>query len=146
MPRWPAWLKRWPGHGWPATCSTRGSNGPWVADALQRFYTDDGHGDGRVSRDGIAKLPYFCAVCGQHDFNMDAMLASVRAAPFAVGSRTTVMAAYDDWLNRAAANFALPRRLADWRSVDGDRERWLHGPVDRVWMAALAPFLAPLSN
>ena len=107
------------------------------ADAVQRMYTDDGHGDGRMTWAGLALLPRFCAVNGPGSGHPgDAAFA----VPFAAASRAEIIAAYDRLIGLATANLARPRRLADWATPTAQVSAWMSSPVDRVRYAALTPF------
>ncbi len=82
-------------------------------DAIQRSYTDDGQGDGRLTRDA---LPVFRRITGTH---ADAPLLETLAAaagPALAASRRDVVKFYDDMMDRAEANLQLPMRDANWDS------------------------------
>ena len=107
------------------------------ADAVQRMYTDDGHGDGRMTWRGMALLPRFCAVNGPGSGHPG---AEAFAVPFAVASRATATAAYDGLLARAVSNLGRPRRQADWATPTAEVMEWVGSPLDRVRYAAVLPF------
>ena len=109
------------------------------ADAVQRMYTDDGHGDGRMTWAGLKLLPWLCAVSGPQNGGHAGDEAF--AVPFVAASRATVTATYDRLIAESRANLARPRRLADWTGpAAAAAKAWTASPVDRVRFAALAPF------
>lgn len=113
------------------------------ADAVQRMYTDDAHGDGRFTWSGLRQLGLYATVYWTGGPYEQSPRVSDAAAvlPFAVGSRSAVTAAYEAFMGRVAANLARPRRAADWPALDGQVREWRASAVDRVRYAALLPFV-----
>ena len=113
------------------------------ADAVQRMYTDDGHGDGRLTWAGVLQLSMYAAIYWTGGPGRDDAAGADGAAllPFAVASRAQVTAKYAAFMDRVAANLARPRRSADWASLTGEVAAWRASAVDRVRFAALFPFL-----
>jgi hypothetical protein len=96
-------------------------------DRLQRSFTDDGSGDGRLTPEGVK---YF-AWSGPNA-RIDA--ASAPLAGLIVPSRKTLETVYDHFADRAATNMKLPRRDTDWRALQDEvntdsRSRIAIGPV-----------------
>jgi hypothetical protein len=88
-------------------------------DTVQRMYSDDARGDGRLTLAGIEFL-YHGGV-GSIILESYPWIGSYVAWPSALlrgGSRRKVVGEYDRLMNLAEANFRLPRRLADWSAFD----------------------------
>ena len=113
------------------------------ADAVQRMYTDDGHGDGRLTWAGVRQLSTYAAIYWTGGPDRDDPGADGAALlPFTVASRAQVTTKYAAFMDRLGANLARPRRSADWASLTGrSGGRGRASAVDRVRFAALFPFL-----
>ncbi len=85
-------------------------------DMLQRSFTDDGSGNGRLTPQGVA---YFR---GSIPGNKNSWLGKALQPPavLLVASRQTLAKEYARLADRAAANLRLPMRDIDWRSVQED--------------------------
>ena len=86
-------------------------------DRLQRSFTDDGSGNGRLTPEGVK---YFAWVSppGRRSTWIEA--ASEPVAGLVVPSRQTLETIYDRFTDRAATNLKLPMRDADWRALQGE--------------------------
>ncbi|HLL87799.1 MAG TPA: hypothetical protein VK324_00695 [Tepidisphaeraceae bacterium] len=117
-------------------------------DALQRLYTDDGDGDGRITpegmryldaRDAIARQSTKAAIVapGQRTRNTsdDAAAGALIAGPNAavtVASRREVRAAFDAMVDEWAARLRAPLRDVVPFHPDGRFDTWDESPVDRA--------------
>jgi hypothetical protein len=75
-------------------------------DRLQRSFTDDGSGNGRLTPEGVKYFAWHSPT-GHNAFQPLAGLI--------VPSRKTLATVFDRYTDRAATNLKLPRRDADWR-------------------------------
>jgi hypothetical protein len=85
-------------------------------DAVQRCYTDDSHGDGRLTPAAMNQF-YHGGVEGRAFYLGIPWLGSYAEWPAALlsgGSRREIVQKYDEFMDRTEAQLRLPRRLADW--------------------------------
>jgi hypothetical protein len=106
-------------------------------DTLQRTYTDDGHGDGRITRQGIQM---FMSV-SRHPPEPGAF-----AAGPVIASRHDMQDQYDYFMNKAEVNFSKSYRDADWSGWDQEFIEWRQSPIRMVRYAPIAIFLPSLSR
>lgn len=84
-----------------------------IEDVVQRTYTDDGHGDGRLTPAGLNYLRLISGG-GRTDTTSTMMLAYGPASPVIGASRKELLDEYNRMLDDAAANWARPLREVDW--------------------------------
>ena len=89
----------------------------WVDDMLQRAYTDDGSGNGRLTREGVQ---YFDASLNGRDKRLWEALHPV--VGLLVPSRKKLAQEHTQFYERVSTNMKLPIRDADWQSVQNDLE------------------------
>ena len=105
----------------------------FIADVMQRLYTDDGHGDGHlVLHNSLA--PLLIDQLGETTWRMF-MLAST--VPTLTASRAQVMTAYNRFMDQQEANLHLPIREIDVHEIDSQIQKWKQSPVDRIRYAIL---------
>jgi hypothetical protein len=76
-------------------------------DLIQHMYTDDGHGDGRMTRQGLVTL---------QPLSSPVLLAGGPASLVLVGSRREVIAEHERMLRQAEAEIAQPLYQLDWKT------------------------------
>jgi hypothetical protein len=88
-------------------------------DTLQRSFTDDGFGNGRLTAQGVDYLRGLSESNLRPDSEPDVWLkrALQPAASLGVASRQEIKEEYTRVADRAEANLKLPLRDSDWRSV-----------------------------
>ncbi len=95
-----------------------GSERMFFEDAVQRMYTDDGHGNGRLTLQGMQTLP-ISTLPTNYDGSSE-WTAVTAIVPMIGASRFELMAKYDRLLGRAEANYRQPVRLADWAATEAE--------------------------
>ncbi len=105
-------------------------------DSIQRMYTDDGKGDGRITPEGIEYLTWASSIWnGEHP---DAMVAlSGPAALVAGASRREMRAEADHMMDVADAQLNQPIRESKASPVEQQLLEWSHSPTDRLKYALL---------
>lgn len=117
----------------------------FVPDLLQRTFTDDGRGDGRLTFAGAMALG---RMSGRHEVVTNDANIAVVAGPglMAVSaSRQELLRAYDAYLDEAEASLHVPLREAP--PAVAARERWFASPLARVRygpLIACAPSISTL--
>ena len=108
-------------------------------DAIQRLYTDDGHGSGRLTPDGLKLLPYVGAIAGSREFGPDIrMIATLGpVAMMLSASRQEVLAEYERLTALGDANLRKTLRQADWTPVDQQLQRWRDSIIGRIRYAPI---------
>jgi hypothetical protein len=86
-------------------------------DMLQRSFTDDGSGNGRLTPEGVKYFAWMSPP-GRKNNWMDK--AGEPLAGLIVPSRQTLAMGFARYTDRAAANLKLPMRDADWRPPQDD--------------------------
>lgn len=86
-------------------------------DRLQRSFTDDGSGNGRLTPQGVK---YFAWVSPSERKSAWIDTAFQPVAGLVVPSRQTLATLYARFTDRAATNLKLPMRDADWRAVQDE--------------------------
>jgi hypothetical protein len=82
-------------------------------DAMQRVYTDDGHGDGRLTAEGFRKLTTEWANAGTTAKSQEPLeIAGGPAVMLLVDSRKETLDLYDSFMNTTEAELAKPLREA----------------------------------
>jgi hypothetical protein len=82
-------------------------------DILQRSFSDDGNGDGRLTLEGfeyVMRLSYF-----NYDSGLHTLLSP--AAGLMISSRKRLSAEHERLIRLAEANLRLPIRVADWSAL-----------------------------
>jgi hypothetical protein len=99
-------------------------------DVLQRCYTDDGHGDGRLTVAGIRYLADISAVTGNQTPTTEATAAVLLAPAMlpVLASRRELLDLNDRMFDRTAANYGLPLR-----DVTATSSRWLMESRESTW-------------
>jgi hypothetical protein len=122
----------------------------FVADFLQRTYTDDGTGDGRLTPEGARLLN---SVNGSRDDGSpDASIVQGSFGPAAMlvmASRRELQEAYDQYVDAAEAQLRRPARVADWETPDAMAMKWHSSSVEGVRympLLALAPYFPRLAT
>jgi hypothetical protein len=87
-------------------------------DWLQRAYTDDGAGDGRLTPVGVRLLATLQLNDGINRDQSLLQTAISATAPLTVASRQQARREYDQALDTVEANFNCPLRDAPWGSAD----------------------------
>ncbi|HEX8325375.1 MAG TPA: hypothetical protein VF595_15845 [Tepidisphaeraceae bacterium] len=101
-----------------------------IYDLVQRTFTDDGHGDGRITRAGLQKLAQFFgpAIKSYRDVDIYLPLFGIEtydlmeesATSLTVASRRELLDAYDRLMDETEADLTVPRREL---APDSDPER-----------------------
>jgi hypothetical protein len=110
-----------------------------LLDVVQRTYTDDGDGDGRLTPQGAAWAKRY-----KPFDDADLAAVSIVTAPLTPGiavSRKEVIAAYDRVMNLAATTMRGPYRDENWSAWRQQVAYW-HSPAGRL----RAPVLATVLN
>jgi hypothetical protein len=104
-------------------------------DMLQRSFTDDGSGNGRLTPQGVE---YLTVRPGGQVWMKKAVLP---AAGLLAASRQDLARRYSSLVNHAATNLRVPMREADWRSVRNyyDEQTSLMGSVNRMIAVYFVP-------
>ena len=88
----------------------------YFEDTLQRSFTDDGLGNGRLTSEGV---DYFLGISVPNSRpNVWMKRALQPAAGMVVASRRKLWEEYSRIVDRAEANLKVPLRESDWRSVE----------------------------
>jgi hypothetical protein len=92
-------------------------------DVIQRCYTDDGNGDGRLTLQGQQLLAALAPVAptarrGLSEVYHDLFIAALR--PVTAASRRETIEQYNHLLDLADSNFRLPLREAKWDAYEND--------------------------
>lgn len=89
----------------------------WMQDYLQRAFTDDGNGNGRITNEGIRITRDVEALSEGSGFEDAAFAATM----LRLATRQELLAAYDRFVSRGEAALRNPYREPDW-SLDADIE------------------------
>jgi hypothetical protein len=102
-------------------------------DFVQRTYTDDGHGNGHLTREGMRFLTELMPPHGTPYFDRQwfSNLVGPATAPL-VASRREILSQYDLWMEQMEANFRQPVRNV----IPGDIE-----PTLRMWKSSTLNFI-----
>jgi hypothetical protein len=90
-------------------------------DMVQRTFTDDGNGDGRLTPAGIERLNRLggSLYSARDDKGSNGMVYAVSgAAPVFFAGRRETLALYDRIMDLTEANYRVPSHRADWSAVD----------------------------
>jgi hypothetical protein len=112
----------------------------WFHDLMQRLYTDDGEGDGRLTASGLESL---------HSIGGGPTAAVGPLAPavgLAVAGRREMTREYTRWFAMAEAEYSKPLWRQDTRKLDRERTRVLESQVYRARYMPVALMLPALSR
>jgi hypothetical protein len=104
----------------------------FFADMMQRMYTDDGAGDGRLTPEGARLLTAIGGDGGGKGGQPSIGIVQGSTGPAAMlvmGSRRELQEAYDRYMAAAEAQLRRPTREADWPMVYRMVEEWGSSPV-----------------
>ncbi len=102
------------------------------ADFLQRVYTDDGHGDGRMTWAGLRALMHVTAAAGDPGGTPPGYLLLGGPIAAVTVSRAEAAATFDRLMDAAAAGLARPLRQVHGDPIVEERMRWDDTPVGIV--------------
>lgn len=105
---------------------------PFFADILQRIYTDDGHGDGRLTLKGVQTIPRLASVPNDQDWGMNNAMVVASPVPMLIATRAEMTKAYDGLMDQTEANFGQPIRTVDWAAFDSRIISVHRSPVGRM--------------
>src|SRR5215467_1008630 len=108
-------------------------------DRLQRSFTDDGSGNGRLVPGGVKYFAWHSPP-GRKSAWMDTAFEPV--AGLVVPSRQTLETVYARYTDRAATNLKLPMRDADWSTEQDELTPSHTGVVDSMSRKAIGPIPA----
>ncbi len=113
------------------------------ADTVQRLYTDDGHGDGHLTLNGLRNLSKLIAPMAFKDRfdRIDLTFKAASAVPMLTASRAELLAEYDRLMDQEAADLHLPIRQIDVHKVESQLDELKKSPVERVRYAGLLAML-----
>ncbi len=106
-----------------------------IRDIIQRIYTDNGDGDGRLTPEGARLLKSFMV---SHGGFPASWLEPLKVAlttpllPVLSASRPELTAASERLFDIADANLAHPMRETDWAAYDQQIQSWQESAVDRI--------------
>lgn len=101
----------------------------WFYDLLQTIYTDDGHGDGRLTASGLRALAEAQAMGANLSGPLPGPLAPIAGA--VVADRRSMRQTYDRLMDRAVAWSARPLWERGAPSPDQDVESIMSSPLER---------------
>ena len=112
----------------------------FAPDFLQRIYTDDGHGDGRLTFAGVLALGQRWGNILAYDSKLIRIISPALMA--ASGSRKELLREYDAVIDRAEAGLHAPLRISG--VIDFDRERWYASTLSAAKYAPLSQIVPHL--
>jgi len=114
----------------------------YFLDAVQRLYTDDGHGDGHATLDGWRTLDKTIALMPGNRVetnllkypagHIDGGTELASSVPMLTASRADVVAMYDRLMDQQEGNLHLPVRQVDLNRVRSELNTLSASPVDRM--------------
>lgn len=118
-----------------------------VYDIVQRIYTNDGQGDGRLTWEGIKQLQYYGLVLGttrdyRPNWGGHLEMAIGPASLVVTANRKELIREYDSLMDRSEANLHRPMREADWRPYNDRIVEIRQSPAERMRFTVLM-MLAP---
>ncbi len=104
----------------------------FMYDTIQRIYTDDGDGDGRMTDEGLRVMQMlggpdvkFAYEATERPLALRAVESAAMPASLAVvASRREMRERYDAMMDEMEAEFAQPMRESDYLAAEGDIESW----------------------
>jgi len=112
----------------------------WFHDLMQRMYTDDGEGGGRLTAEGLQSLGSINAGSPAHTGPLAPALGLV------VAGRREMTGEYMRWFAMAEAEFAKPLWRQDTGKLDRERQRVLSSQVYTARYLPVALILPALSR
>jgi hypothetical protein len=112
----------------------------WFHDLMQRLYTDDGEGDGRITARGLQSLGAISAGSPAHTGPLAPALGLV------VAGRREMTNEYLRWFAMAEAEFSKPLWRRDTEMLDRERQRLTSSRVYTARYLPVALILPPLSR
>ncbi len=112
-------------------------------DFVQRMYTDDGHGDGRITFWGARMLPLLISSTVPNTPPPNTVAAAI-ALPL-MASRAAMMEKYNEWMDQSRANFRLPIRNANWEHLTSQVKSVKDSPAKAVEYPLIALLFPMLS-
>ena len=89
----------------------------FFADSVQRVYTDNGRGDGRLTLGGL-RSPLMSTIAPYSEPFDAADFAFASTLPMLAASRAELMAKYDRLMDQQEANFRLPIRQVELEKIE----------------------------
>lgn len=119
-------------------------------DFLQRLYSDDGKGNGVLTRTGLAQLENLytqgAATLSPAGADSGLNLALGPVASAIVADRAQSRALYTRLLDAVEARTRLPLWLRDSSSLDAQLEAMAHHPIDRYRFVMISTLMPALDN
>ena len=112
----------------------------WFHDLMQRLYTDDGQGGGRLTAEGLQSLSRVNAGSSAHTGPLAPALGLVIAGRYEMTSE------YMRWFAMAEAEFAKPLWRQDTRKLDRERQRLTSSRVYTTRYLPVALILPAMSK
>ena len=114
----------------------------FVPDFLQRIYTDDGHGDGRLTFAGVLELGQgWGNICAYYSKLIRIISPALMAAS---GSRKEILREYDAVIDRAEAGLHAPLRISG--VIDFNRRAWSASALSSAKYAPLSRIAPHISR
>lgn len=101
-------------------------------DVVQRVYTDDGRGDGRITPAGLRLLEALSRPQGGVANDKVLAYAVAPAAVSFAASRRELTVRYDRLMALCNANLARPLRDADWQTFESELQSVTESPLQRA--------------
>lgn len=115
----------------------------WMyADMVQLMYSGNPKQGGRITWQGIHQISTLFGLLSKPDIALRNILG---AMPFIVASRSQVMRESNNWMNKSAANLAVPLRNANWKATLAWREHFDNKPLESIRYVSLLPFILYLN-
>ncbi len=115
-------------------------------DVVQRIYTDDGAGDGRITRRGLDYLSSLAPLGGVGWSQGRGVVALGPAFLLLMDSRREALAEFNRLMDQSEANLRLPLRQANWAPFEQELIGWRASPVESMRHAPLALFMPSYRN
>jgi hypothetical protein len=100
----------------------------YVADLLQRIFTDDGSGDGHLTLDGLRNLQQYLSDEIRRAPEAAQFYALAAPIPLVTPSRGQLQQLFDERSRQDQANMQLPLRLVDTEKVYGKQDELADSP------------------
>jgi hypothetical protein len=119
-------------------------------DIVQRVYTDDGGGDGRMTLNGLRLLPMMSAIDSRRPADPLPewpIYAAASTLPRMTASRVQVMALYDRLMDQNEANLRKPMREIDFNNLKSRLAAFFgNSPLERTRYAVLVDHAPSFSS
>jgi hypothetical protein len=100
-------------------------------DLIHRMYTDDGHGDGRMTLEGARLLPALTPIVTGEASPLN-LLPVASSLPLVIASRAEMLDKYNQFMDQSEANLREPMRQVDWSSWQAQFANMRQSPVQIV--------------